>query len=810
MGKDNMNKNIRNAVVGSGAAKKLGVMLMALTMLISYPGVSYFSYATEDGANAAAKEQSAQTESASDKKAEESNTGTGSSKAGSAKASSKGADEAENADSAGESRGELIEEGTADEGVIEVETEKVTENGVTKYTVDFYYGDKEYHMEGGTEMMLSELFKELGIDKEVADLEDIEFTNSKVLTFTKEGDDYRITSIKAFATTEELTLTFGDGEEASVKVTDDASGTLGTDLTWEIAGGVLENELNRLIGLGMQMGVITYSRDGIIFEADQDQLFNLFKAYVAALSQDASVLETLSTTQLWSLLKLSEGGVNEQQYLAALNQQISSLELPGTFTLYIKAVIGMEGSLTLDVDYATTDGENALNLDAAVGEAEAEMTVVVSMNGVNGNGALNAVMTDAGTTLACNVTVSDMAGNNMTASETAFIGNDGKIEANESLKYASSYFNVDMVGKLNADCAAMELVYDVDAVVTEGSITATVNADLTFDTTNGLYAGFEVVDFDGQKEALYLNANAQTDEYGAQANATLEAVVDNQPIQIFELNAVMSDTLTVHATLNSLRYNTRVQHSEGSSWYTVSFNDFLFGYQYDYFSESEYNANADSFVDGVYNVFTFDCSLNGENGALNAEITYDGQTIAIEGALSESAYTVTVSAEGFVLATAELQLVGSDLTTSLLMGNLTITLYDGTVITRTTKMDGSSVSWVFTVTSNGQSQQFELGIRNKSAGSQQNYELFLAFGSMEYVAGIVFEQSAEKIFAELYVEMVSGGSVTNFLDATVELAPITEAPAHVSGQALPQSYLEQILVSLLGQVSDTIKNNFGF
>ena len=96
----------------------------------------------------------------------------------------------------------------------------------------------------------------------------------------------------------------------------------------QIANGVLSNELNRLLAIAMQQGVISYTREGIVFEANLDQLFSLFKAYVAALAQDPAVLQTLSETQLWSLLKLSENGEQEQAYLASFSEQVAQLTLP--------------------------------------------------------------------------------------------------------------------------------------------------------------------------------------------------------------------------------------------------------------------------------------------------------------------------------------------------------------------------------------------------------------------------------------------------------------------------------------------------
>ena len=107
--------------------------------------------------------------------------------------------------------------------VVSFEAESFSTYGVIYYyTVDFYYNDKEYHMNGGSEMMMSDLFNELGIDRSTGDIKSVDFTDTSLVSFTKEGDDYRITSLQPFKTTEELLIVFNDDEEIRI-VTKDAS-----------------------------------------------------------------------------------------------------------------------------------------------------------------------------------------------------------------------------------------------------------------------------------------------------------------------------------------------------------------------------------------------------------------------------------------------------------------------------------------------------------------------------------------------------------------------------------------------------------
>ncbi|MBP3815653.1 MAG: Cna B-type domain-containing protein [Firmicutes bacterium] len=106
------------------------------------------------------------------------------------------------------------------------------------YTVDFYYTDNEgaqseYHMNGGSEMMLSELFEKLGINKAASDVTSVDFTDTSLVRFTKSGSDWIIKSLKPFTTSEMLTITFNDGSEINILTKDAVNGTVG-GCTWTL------------------------------------------------------------------------------------------------------------------------------------------------------------------------------------------------------------------------------------------------------------------------------------------------------------------------------------------------------------------------------------------------------------------------------------------------------------------------------------------------------------------------------------------------------------------------------------------------
>lgn len=148
---------------------------------------------------------------------------------------------------------------------------------VLKYTVDFEYNGYTFSMPGGGVLLMSELFKALGIEEDVADVEDVTFTDYSLLQVEKleAGDSYRkyidiygdfteedldnlepftvisrdklpvdrvvrtdnwlLTSLKSFTTDEILSITMKDGNLYIINVTDDLSLTNGNVAMQDIA-----------------------------------------------------------------------------------------------------------------------------------------------------------------------------------------------------------------------------------------------------------------------------------------------------------------------------------------------------------------------------------------------------------------------------------------------------------------------------------------------------------------------------------------------------------------------------------------------
>jgi hypothetical protein len=87
--------------------------------------------------------------------------------------------------------------------------------------VDFYWGDYEFHLNGGEEITLSQLFEKLNVTEiAVSDVEDVTFSDESLVKVEKQGEDWVLKSLKAFSTEEKLTLTLKNGNTVEIRVTD--------------------------------------------------------------------------------------------------------------------------------------------------------------------------------------------------------------------------------------------------------------------------------------------------------------------------------------------------------------------------------------------------------------------------------------------------------------------------------------------------------------------------------------------------------------------------------------------------------------
>ena len=126
------------------------------------------------------------------------------------------------------------------------------------FSVEFLYDGLTYSIAGESSILLSELFEKLSIDRNVADVESVEFSNDELIGIMEENGDWLLTSLQAFSTEETLCITFKGGEKITVIVTDDQYPTLDGDYAY----------IKSLTVASIEDGVGNFDRaDNIIAEA---------------------------------------------------------------------------------------------------------------------------------------------------------------------------------------------------------------------------------------------------------------------------------------------------------------------------------------------------------------------------------------------------------------------------------------------------------------------------------------------------------------------------------------------------------------
>ena len=117
-------------------------------------------------------------------------------------------------------------------GTVEILEAKVdTSNGTVSFEtdgfstfygfiVDFEYNGLKFSIDGGSEVQLSEIFKELKINRSVSQVKSVVFSDDSLIEITAKDGDYVLKSLKSFGTDEWLVVTFKDGTTIEIKVTD--------------------------------------------------------------------------------------------------------------------------------------------------------------------------------------------------------------------------------------------------------------------------------------------------------------------------------------------------------------------------------------------------------------------------------------------------------------------------------------------------------------------------------------------------------------------------------------------------------------
>ena len=94
------------------------------------------------------------------------------------------------------------------------------------FTVDFDYNGVKFAIPGMSSIKLSELFNNLEMPLDAAEVVNVEYTDETQLKIEQLEGDWLLTSLKAFTTTEALTMTMADGAVYEVVVSDETYCTI--------------------------------------------------------------------------------------------------------------------------------------------------------------------------------------------------------------------------------------------------------------------------------------------------------------------------------------------------------------------------------------------------------------------------------------------------------------------------------------------------------------------------------------------------------------------------------------------------------
>ena len=543
----------------------------------------------------------------------------------------------------------------------------------------------------------------------------------------------------------------------------------GFEADQQTLASVAQNEIQRLTALAMANRLVAVAEDGTVtISINETNLFNFIKAYLNGLAADSAVFAQLSTTQLWAIAELSEGGVREQQAVAAAAAQLENLNTDGV-TFSLLAVISPNGIVDASFDFANSKGTVAakltfdgqsLNLTADIDIDGETMTFALTANEYGFSYTLRSDAMDASYSLTYD---------------------NGVITIYSESVAANPAINGYLVGYGTAVIDTANVSFFEEATLsyrdTKDALTSDVimSATVSFDRQNGFDLKAQLYYNELTKETFpeeitveaYLKPIQTAQGQGVKAN--LSAVVGDKAYDdIFDFELIVGNVISLTSVLNK-------------------------------FDGEEMTP-----------IYQFAAAVDPATVSFKGTLAIEQGTFELNGAMDENNnYTITFSMNGMTMGVATLAIdPRMGLGYALLAGDMTISLYNGTVITRTAEMREDGLDWTITISSNGQEQVYKLGFTfGDSADGGKYIEAYLSNGLMKYVANARYTEKANGMDAEFKVTMISGGNSVEILSVKLEGEEINTPFSHISGEIVPVEQLEQMINSLIRQAEKKLNGN---
>ncbi len=112
------------------------------------------------------------------------------------------------------------------------------------FTVDFSYEGVEFSINGLTEILLSDLFDALKMPLDASQAVNVIFTDETLVKVEQVENNWNLISLKAFKTTEKLTVFMANGKVYEITVTD--AEAMGGSYTWNVYNGYFGSGINHV------------------------------------------------------------------------------------------------------------------------------------------------------------------------------------------------------------------------------------------------------------------------------------------------------------------------------------------------------------------------------------------------------------------------------------------------------------------------------------------------------------------------------------------------------------------------------------
>lgn len=523
----------------------------------------------------------------------------------------------------------------------------------------------------------------------------------------------------------------------------------------QVLSQVLQNEIMRVVMLAQTNGIVTVAEDGTVtIHATEENLLATVKGYLASLAEDANVFALLASTQAWSMLGLSENGENERQAVAGVAAQLENVSIQGV-DLELLAVVNPTGTVDASLTLVI---ENSLDLSVKAMYDGASFSASVVESALESE------------PITASIVYADGA--------LSITAHAEELDYNYNLRMDGSKITIawDETVAQDTNCVhvAVNEVIDTEAMTLNGEMTLgmgetldeieeTMYATITFDMVNGFEE--KVIVYPLEMTAVaYAKPIATEQGNGIKVNmsATQGEIEMND---IFDLELIVGQTISLTSELN------------------------------DYMNDGTKE-----------NVYQLACALDPASLAIQGMLATEDGTYEVAGALGEDhVYTLSLSMNGLEMAKATLAVDPEmGLGYSLLMGELHVTLYDGTEIVRTAEMYDNGVEYTLTITSNGITQTYKASVTTGMLEDGTQY-IEVSFGNdaMSYVLDAFYTGKDNGFDAELKLVAMMGEAMNELADLKLSFELSDEDLPRLSGTQLSAEQIEQIINSLIEQLSSS-------